>query len=448
MTNELHEKYVKMTETPVEKLVLKLALPAIISMLITAIYNMADTYFVGQVGTSATAAVGVAFPLMSLIQAVSFFFGHGAGNSISRKLGAEDDKDALKMASTGFYSSVAFGIVIAILGIIFIYPLSVFLGATDTMLSYSKGYLLFILLGAPFISGSFVMNNLLRFQGNAFYGMIGMASGAILNIVLDPVFIFGFNMDVKGAGLATLISQITGFAILFFINNKKGIVKIKLKNFDFNKNRYLEIVKGGLPSFARQGLNAISVIVLNNIASAYGDAAIAAMSIVSRIGMIVMSATIGFGQGFQPVCGYNYGAKKYDRVQKAFRFTLLFTFCILTLGGIICFLFSEQIITAFRKDADVIKIGSYALRLHTLTYPFLSYSVMSNMFLQTIGKSVSATITAMSRQFMFFLPVLIVLENLYGITGIQCTQPIADLLSIILAIPLTQSVLKKMKHKV
>ena len=260
-----NSKLKKMTEQPVEKLICTLAVPAIVSMLITSIYNMADTYFVGQVGTSATAAVGVAYPLMSLIQALSFFFGHGSGNFISRQLGASNEEKAKEMGSTGFFSAIITGVFISVVGLIFITPLCKVLGATETMLPHTIKYIFYILLGIPFISASFVLNNILRFQGNAFYGMIGMSVGAVLNIILDPIFIFGFDMGASGAGLATLIGQFVGCVVLLILNNKKSQVKIYFKNARFKKENFKEIFRGGIPSLSRQGLMAVATIILNNI---------------------------------------------------------------------------------------------------------------------------------------------------------------------------------------
>lgn len=440
-----NEKFVKMTETPVEKLVCTLAVPAIISMLITALYNMADTYFVGKVGTSATAAVGVAFPLMSLIQAISFFFGHGAGNFISRKLGAGKSDEALRMGSSGFF--LAF-IVLSMIGLgclIFIKPLSILLGASETMLSHTVKYITFILIGAPFIGCSYVLNNLLRFQGNAFYGMIGMTTGAILNIILDPVFIFGFGMGASGAGLATLIGQIVGCIVLLILNNKKSTVKIAFKYVKFSFGVLKEIVRGGIPSLCRQGLSAIATMTLNNYAGIYGDAAIAAMSIVGRTGMMALSTVIGIGQGFQPVCGFNYGAKKYNRVKKAFWFSNNISTLFLIVVAVFGFVFAENIIYLFRDDSDVVKIGAFALKMQCIVLPLLGFNCISNMFLQTIGKPIPATLVAMSRQFLFFIPSLIVLNSIFGLTGIQLTQTVSDLLAFFFTIPLTVTVLKRIK---
>ena len=313
-------KFIHMTQKPVKSLVCSLAIPSIISMLISAFYNMADTFFVGKIGTSATGAVGVIFPLMALIQAIGFFFGHGSGNFMSRKLGAQQNQEANEIASVGFYTSLVIGIIVMCFGFLFLNPLARVLGATETILPYAKDYLIFILLGIPFMLGSLVLNNQLRFQGSSFYGMIGISIGAIINIALDPLFIFGFGLGVKGASLATMVSQGISFILLYYLAIKKADLGVVLKYFKPCLTYFKEMIRGGFPSLCRRGLASLAVICLNQIAGGYGDAAIAAMSIVSRVGMFAVSALIGFGQGFQPVCGFNYGAKLYDRVREAFWF--------------------------------------------------------------------------------------------------------------------------------
>ena len=285
-------KFKKMTEEPVDKLILELAIPTIISMLITSIYNMADTYFVGRIGTSATGAVGVIFPLMTLIQAVGFLFGHGSGNYISRQLGARKTKECNEMASTGFFWSLAGGVVIMAVGFILGDGLALMLGATETILPYASAYLFYILFGAPIMTAAFTLNNQLRFQGNAFYGMIGIMTGGILNIVLDPIFIFVFDFGVAGAAMATTLSQLISLIILIVFTNKKGI-PLRLKNVRFNLYYIKEIIRGGLPSLFRQGCSTISFVLLNHAAGVYGDAAIAAMTVVQRIVMFAFSAMLG-----------------------------------------------------------------------------------------------------------------------------------------------------------
>lgn len=443
------DKFTQMTTVPVERLICKMAAPTIITMLITSIYNMADTYFIGQIkidATASTGAVGVVFSFMAIIQAIGFFFGHGSGNYISRKLGEGERGDAVKMASTAFFSSLIAGTALGIIGLAFCNPLASLLGSTESILPYAVRYLRFILLGTPFIMGSFVLNNQLRFQGSAFYGMIGMTAGGILNVILDPIFIFVLDMGVAGAGCATMISQIVSFILLCFMCRRGENIKISFGNFKPSFKMYYEITRGGFPSLARQGLSSVATIMLNFMAGGWGDAAIAAMSIVSRVTMFAASALIGFGQGFQPVCGWNYGARLYDRVSRAFWFAVKVTFVFLLAAGIVGFIFSPSIIALFRRDdAEVIRIGTFALRAQCVTISLSSFIVMANMYLQTIGKAIPATVVAMSRQFIFFVPALLIMTSAWGLAGIQLAQSVSDICSAILAVPITLRVLASMK---
>lgn len=441
------EKYIYMTTQPIPKLICALAIPTIISMLVTSFYNMVDTFFVGRLDTQSIAAVGVTFSMMSIIQAVGFFFGHGSGNYISRKLGCKEVEDAAIMASNGFFLSFLCGVFIAIIGLIFLNPLSLLLGSTPTVLPYTKKYLGIILLGTPFMTSSLVLNNQLRFQGNASFGMIGIVTGAVVNIILDPILIFACNLGISGAALATVISQFCSFLLLFIINRKSGGMEITYKNLKINMYYIKEITKGGFPSICRQGIAAVTIILLNQAAGVYGDEFIAGMSIVSRITMFANSALIGFGQGFQPVCGFNYGAKLYTRVREGFYFCLRWAFIFLFVVSLVCGIFAENLVLLFSKDdAGVIKIGTLALRLQCISFPLNSLIVVSNMMLQSIGKVVNASILASARQGIFFLPLILVLPRIMGSLGIQITQPIADFLTFIIAIPLTFTVLKEMKE--
>ena len=443
------EKYVQMTTTPVPKLICSLAVPTIISMLVTSFYNMADTFFVGKLDTQSTAAVGVAFSIMAIIQAVGFFFGHGSGNYISRKLGSKEFDEAKTMASNGFFLSILSGIIIAVFGIIFINPLSVALGSTPTILPYTKKYLSIILLGAPFMTSSLVLNNQLRFQGRASLAMVGIVIGAVLNIALDPVLIFGFQMGISGAAIATVSSQFCSFLLLVFLVNKDGSIAIRLKNLKINFYYIKEIFRGGVPSLCRQGLGSIAVIFLNHAAGLHGDAAIAGMSIVNRITMFANSALIGFGQGFQPVCGFNYGAKLYNRVREGFYFCVKYAFVFLVIVSILCGIFASNIVALFRKeDIEVIETGTMALRLQCITFPLNAWIVMSNMMLQSIGKALKASIVAGARQGYFFIPLILILPACFGLLGVQMTQAVSDVCTLLVSIPLSLSVLKEMKESV
>ena len=432
-----------MTTAPVEKLVLRMAIPTISTMMITSAYSMTDTYFISTLGTSATAAVGIAFPLMAVIQAFGFFFGQGSGNYISRELGANRMDNAARMATTGFFSSLAAGAVLAVIWLIFLEPLALLLGSTPTILPYAVDYLRFTILGTPFMIGSLVLNNLLRYQGSAFYGMVGMTCGAIMNILLDPLFIFALGMGVSGASLATLFSQMFGCAILLAGSTKKDNIRIRPKLFSPSGKAYYEMLRGGLPSLCRQGISSVAAVVLNQFARGYGDAAIAAISIVQRVTMMSYSALIGFGQGFQPVCGFNFGAGRYDRVKRAFWFCIKVSAVFLVLFGVVLFVFATPIITIFRADdAEVIRIGSLSLKLQAIAYPLFGWVIFNNMMMQTTGKPVHASILSLSRQGLFLLPALFISVPLLGLLGIQISQPIADAGSFILAIPLYNNVRK------
>lgn len=442
------QKFDRMTKTPIPRLIGELAVPTIISMLVTSFYNMADTFFVGKINTSATAAVGIVFPLMAMIQAFGFFCGHGSGNYISRQLGAHNFEDASKMSATDFVTAFVLGLGILVVGFLFTDPLLHIMGSTETILPYARSYMRIILIGAPYMTASLVLNNQLRFQGSAFYSMIGITTGAVLNIGLDPLFIFVLDMGVAGAALATIISQFVSFCLLIAGTFRGGNLRLNLRDFSPSLKYYQNIVKGGAPSLFRQGLGSFATVCLNLMAGPYGDAAIAAMSIVTRISQFAASVVIGFGQGFQPVCGFNYGAKLFKRVQEGFWFCVKFCTSVLLVAAVCGWIFSPNLIGIFLKtDPLVIEYGSQALRLQALTFPLVGWITIANMMLQTIGKTVKASLLAMSRQFLFFVPVILTLPGFLGILGVQLSQPIADFCSFLLAVPLSISVLREMSHE-
>ena len=441
------DKYTLMTTAPVPRLIGSLAVPTIISMLITSFYVMADTYFVGKINTQSTAAVGISFSVMAIIQAFGFFFGHGSGNYISRKLGAREYQSAEKMASTGFFCAFIAGTLITVFGLIFLSPICKALGSTSTILPYSETYLGIILLGAPFMASSLVLNNQMRFQGNAVYAMIGIIVGAVLNIGLDPLLIFVFDMGIAGAGIATLASQICSFIILLYMDRKGENIRIRFSNFTPKLSLLKEILYGGSPSLCRQGLASTATILLNVAAGRYGDAAIAGMSIVTRICMFINSFVIGFGQGFQPVCGFNYGAGFYTRVRHGFWFFIKLGVIFLSICSIIGYIYAPEIVSWFRKeDAQVIEIGARALRWQLITLPLGTWVILCNMLLQTIRKPVRAVILSSARQGLFFIPFILILPYLLGLQGVEMCQAAADLCSFLLAIPLTIGVLKGMRE--
>ncbi|MCD8105871.1 MAG: MATE family efflux transporter [Lachnospiraceae bacterium] len=435
----------QMLNDPVERIIPKLAGPTILSMLITSIYNMADTFFVSQLGTSASGAVGIIYSAMALIQAFAFMIGMGAGNNISRLLGKGREEEARRYASVAWFTGLGLGCVVSVLGMTLMEPIVMLLGSTETIAPYAVDYARYIFLAAPFMICSLIMNNLLRFQGLAVYSMAGITTGGILNMILDPILIFGAGMGTMGAGVATGFSQFVSFCILLFMcNTHKDAIRITPRNFRPSLKMYGSILYTGAPSLARQGIASISSVMLNSIAGGYGDAAVAAMSIVSRFTMFINSVIIGFGQGFQPVCAFNFGAKKYDRVRESFWFCVkVMTITLLVLCGV-SLLFSGHIIALFRRDdAEVIAIGTFALRAQLITMPLWGYYIMCNMFSQSIGYGFRSSIISCARQGLFLIPVLAVLPRFFGLRGLQLSQPVSDILAFILAFVLVSGIFKE-----
>jgi len=437
-----------MTTSPLEPLIFSLAVPSIAIMVVSALYNMADTFFVSSLGTSVVGAVGVAFPLMAVIQAIGFFFGQGAGNYISRALGARDTQRAYRMAATSFISGTAFMALIAAGCIVFRNPLVSALGATKTIAPYALDYVLFILLSAPWMVAATILNQQLRFQGSASIAMIGMISGAVLNIGLDPLFIFVFNMGITGAALATMLSQITSFAILFcYACTRQGNIPIRIRDFAPSRELYDGMFKGGVPSLIRQGLVSLTAIIINHMAATYGDAAIAAIAIVNRLYLFCNTLILGFGQGFQPVCGFNYGAKLYKRVKQGFWFCVRTVFCALFVMTVLMLVFAPEVIAFFRRgDPEVISIGSLGLRLRCILLPLSAFVVMNTMMTQTMGMAFYSSLITTSRQGLFLLPLLFIFNKLtnLGILGILVCFPISDAMSFLMTIPLSIQVLRSM----
>lgn len=444
------DQYYGMANAPISKIIPKLAVPTIISMLVTSIYNMADTFFVSQLGTSASGAVGIIFSAMAIIQALAFMIGMGTGNFIARMIGAGNRKLAEELASIAFFTGFGVGLVIAVLGNANIGQLVRMLGSTETIAPYAEAYASYIFVAAPFMICSFIMNNLLRFQGKALFAMVGITTGGVLNMVLDPIFIFGLDMGTAGAALATGLSQFVSFCILLFMcNSREDCISIHPKKFKPTLAIYGEIIHGGLPSLGRQGIASIATITMNTMAQPYGDAAIAAMSIVNRFMMFVGSAMIGFGQGYQPVCSYCFGARLYDRVKKACVYCVKVSTIFLLAVSVIGLIFSGNIIQMFRKDdLEVIRIGTLALRLQLLTMPLQGLVVMGgNMTPQSIGYGIRATIVSTARQGWLLIPILLCTVPVFGVLGIQMAQPIADVGTFILAAVVTKGIFKDLDRK-
>lgn len=433
----------KMTKTPVPKLVLMLGFPTTVSMLVTNIYNMADTYFVGTIGTSASGAMGIVFGLMAIIQAFGFMFGHGAGSHISRQLGAGKVENARRYASTSFFLSIACGIVIALLGFLFQTPLMKLLGSTGSIMPYAKEYSTWILISAPAMASGCVLNNILRYEGRAAFAMVGLTSGGILNIFGDFILIRIFHLGVTGAGISTAVSQYISFGILlhpFLTGKTQSKMAFSYMTHDWKDVR--DIVFVGMPSMLRQGLGSISVMVLNRCAAPFGDAAIAAMSISSRVINAMFCVGLGIGQGFQPVSAFNYGAKKYSRVKEACLFTMKFGVAVLAVAAVFGIVFAEPIVAVFRKDPEVIRIGTVVLRAQCAALVVMPVSVCGNMLFQSIGKGGTATFLASMRSGLFFIPVLLIFSRLWGLFGIQISQMTADILSAAVTVPMMMKFLR------
>lgn len=441
------EKYKMMIETPVNKLIPRLAVPTIISMLITSIYNMADTFFVSQLSTAASGAVGVNFSVMAMIQAIGFTLGMGSGNYMSRMLGEKKQERAQRACSTAVYTAAVFGLLLAAFGIPNIGVLVRVLGATETIAPYAADYGKYILLAAPYMTVSFVFNNHLRAQGNATLSMMGITAGGVLNVILDPILIFYFRMGISGAAIATIFSQFISFVILLVLVLRSGnVLKPHPKFYTLKWWVYKEILSAGMPTLGRQGLASAASVLLNVAASGFGDAAVAAMSIVTRIMMFINSALIGFGQGFQPVCGFNFGAKRYGRVLEAYNFCIRVAFLFLLIMSVVMFAVSTPIMRLFRReDAEVIRIGALALKMQCAELPLQAFSIMGNMLTQSIGYSFRATITAIGKQGLFFIPAILILPGMFGLTGLQLAQPVADVLTFLLTQGVVLMVTKELK---
>lgn len=441
----MSDKYTFLTQAPVHRVIGAMAIPTIISMLLTSMYNLVDTFFVGKINTQSTAAVGIVFSVMFFIQAFSFFFGNGSGNYISRQLGAQNTKDAEVMASTGLFYTLVFSLIVMLLGWFFLEPISILLGSTPTILPYTRQYLGISLLGTPFIMGTFCINNQMRFQGFTKYSVYGAISGSIINCLLDPVFIFGFSMGVSGAAVASVIGQICGFVIMLIMSQKEGVIHYTHRRISFEGRFVKEIIAGGTPSISRQGLASVSTIALNSVAGNYGDAAIAAMSIVTRISMFIFSVIVGLGQGFQPMCGFCYGAKLYDRVKEGFWFGTKIGTLFLLFWSVVLIIFSGEVVSLFRDDPEVIAIGIPALRYQMIIFPACSFMMMANMMMQTCRKTIRANILAASRQGLFFIPLIFVLPYFYGLFGVEICQAVSDIISLIVTIPIVWSAFKEMR---
>ncbi len=432
------QQFRRMTETPVPRLVASLALPSILTMLIGAFYNLADTLFVARLGTSAAGAVGIVFALMSVFQSIAFMVGIGSGSFVSRALGRQDRAMAERFASSGFALAMFFGALLTVAGTCFTARIVVLLGATATIMPYARDYAVIISAGAIAFCGSIVLNNILRAEGKAVFATVGLGAGGVLNVLLDPLFIFRFGLGISGAAAATLLSQCVSFGVLFyFFRSGRTIVNLSWRSVSRTPADYASVLKLGFSSFCRQGLASMSTVAQNLAAGAYGDSAVAAMSIVGRVFFFILASLIGFGQGFQPVAGYNYGARNYDRVRKAFCFCVKFGTVFLTCAAVTGFLTAPRLIALFREDdVMVMAIGTAALRAQCVSMPLQATIVLSNMLFQSVGKALQATFISATRQGIYFLPLILILPRYFGLRGIEWTQCVSDTLAFASALPL------------
>lgn len=423
-------------------LLIKTSIPTIIGMLVMVIYNLTDTFFVGILNNkSMTAAIGIVFSFMSFIQALGFWFGYGSGNIMSKKIGEQNEDEAKNLASIGIFFAISTGLIIAFLALIFIIPLSKFLGgnASDDLLKFTVKYLQIIILSIPFGLYSLTVYNQLRLCGNVKEGMTGLLFGMVTNMILDPVMMFTLKLGFIGAGYATLTGQIVGSFVLTYFSFKSGNISF---NLSFNKERIYHILAGGMPNFLRQSITSIALILLNITAAKYGDSLLAALTVSSRISAIAYMIMIGWSQGFQPICAMNYGAMKYTRVQEAFKLTAIIGSIFLIFSAILLYIFSSELVKTMTSDIEVISISVQILCMQCITMPFVGFFAVSSMLLQNTGKYLMASILSVSRQGIFFIPLLYILSALFSQYGIYLLQPIADVLSFALAVFMVRSVWK------
>ena len=436
-------QYDKMTKTPLVKLIVSLGIPTTISMLVTSVYNMADTYFVGTLGESPQAATGILFTLQAIIQAVAFMLGQGSGTMVSKALADRNKEEACEYVSSGFFTALFAGSLFLVLGLLFLNPLLRLLGSTDTILPYARQYGACVLLSCPIVMGSFVLNNNLRYEGKSFYSMIGLVSGGLINILGDYLLVIVFQMGVLGAGIATAISQTISFCILLYFFRKMGESRIHFTSISRKKQTYLTIMKVGSPALVRQGLTSFSGGLLNNITRPFGDAAIAAMSVANRFSMFVMCVGLGIGQGYQPVASFNYQAKYYGRVKRGLLATMGIAFVMVATLAIPSIIFAEQIVYAFQKSPAVIEIGVLALRAACVGVMFLPLSIPVNMLYQSTRQVKVSTFLSMLRNGLTFIPTLLITTHFWGLLGVQISQSVADVITGLLAIPFVISFLRK-----
>lgn len=438
----------QMLTEPVSKLIPRVALPSIINMMMGAIYNMADIFFVSKLGTSSTGAVGIVMPIMTLLQALAFMFAHGANSCVSRLLGANEHERASRVLSTAYFSAIALGIVYCTIGLLFMDPILRLFGATETILPLARQYAPYIYFASPMFAASYVLNNTLRAEGNALKSLIGMSTGAIVNIILDPIFIFVLGLGVAGGAITTMLGQILSFCLLtsfYFIKRNPNALTLSFKLFTAKWDIFYEMIRIGTPSMFRLGASSLAAVLINTASKNYGDAVIAGFSIVQRLVFFVNSALIGYGQAYQPISGYNFGAKQFNRVRDAFNFTLKSSLVAVTAASAALVIFAPSLISIFSDNVKVINVGSLMLKSQAAVFPFLAAATIFSMFFQSTGMAMPAFITATSRQGLFFIPIVLILPRIFGLYGLIASQPISDMLAFILSLILMLRGIKELR---
>lgn len=445
------KQYDKMTKTPIARLVISLGIPTMLSMMVTSLYNLADTYFVSLIGDdNITAAVSNLLALMSIIQAIGFTFGMGSGAIVSRLLGKRDREGADKVASSSFFIALLSGLIILAAGFCFFTPMLKLMGSkSEDVLYYSKQYARFVLIGAPIMCMSFVLNNILRAEGKAVLSMIGLVVGAVVNVALDPILIFVADMGVTGAALATFISQCISFVILLFMFlSGRTIVRLRIYSISRKFEVYRNVIVTGFPSFCRQILASLCTVFLNSAAYEYGqEAAQAALGVVQKVFMLAFSISLGIGQGYQPVLGYNYSAKRFDRVKSAYLFTLLFSTALITIFAITCGIFASGLMHIFSLSEEATEIGRLTLLLQCLAMPLLPMNFMAGLTYQVVGNKAIATLLSISRQGLFYIPAVLILPAIWQLRGVQSCQAISDVFAFFFALPFTFLFFKTLKKE-
>lgn len=434
--NNQNKKMELLGSASIPKALLAMGIPTMIGMLVNAIYNIVDAYFVGGLGKSQMGAISIVFPLSQVIVGLGLLFGNGAASYISRLLGRGDKEKANKVASSALYSSLFLGMIIIVLSMIFLEPILKLLGATNSIMPYALTYASIYILSCIFNVFNVTMNNIVTSEGAAKTTMCALLIGAILNIALDPLFIYTFHLGVAGAAIATAISQIVSSIVyLIYILKKKSVFQFQIKDCTYNKEVMSEILKIGIPTLIFQILTSLSISLINNAAGHYGDGAIAGMGVVTRLISMGSLTVFGFIKGFQPIAGYSYGAKKFDRLYKAIQISILWSTLFCVIFGLIVFIFSKPIVSQFTNgDAQIISIGSRALKMNGISFMLFGfYTVYSSLFL-ALGKGKEGFILGACRQGICFIPIILILPAIWGLNGIMYAQPIADVLSAIISV--------------